>query len=90
MHFKDFVRCKSFAVQEKDKKTIEELDEMIEEKIEDIEPMTIITMMNEEDPPHAPGATKDIEVAKIIIKKDRTITHIQIHQKVRLYKSQYQ
>ena len=72
------------------KKMIGELDEMIEEKIEDLESMTIIMMMKEEDPPHALGATKDIEVNTNIIKEDGTITHIQIHQKDRLYKSQYQ
>ena len=76
--------------QEEDKmeeKTPGELDE----KIEDIDPMTIITMMKEEDYFHVLGATNNIEVAKnIIIKEDGTVTHIQIHQKDRLYKSQYQ
>ena len=79
--------------QEEDKtneKTIGEL----EEKIEDIEPMTITTMMKEEDHPRVPEATNDIEVAKIIIiiiiEDGTTVTHIQIHQKDRRYKSQYQ
>ena len=83
----------------RDKKTTGELEEMIE----DIDPMTIITMMKEEDPMmtitmmkrynhhHVLGVTNDIEMAKnIIIKEDGTVTYIQIHQKDKLYKSQYQ
>ena len=59
-----------------DKKTTGELEEMIE----DIDPMTIITTMKEEDHPYVLGATNDIEVAKnIIIEEDGTVTHIQIH-----------
>ena len=77
--------------QEEDKmeeKTPGELDE----KIEDIDPMTIITMMKEEDHPLVPEATNITEVAKnTILKEDgTTVTHIQIHQKDRRYKSQYQ
>ena len=75
--------------QEEDK-TDEKATGELDETIEDIDPMTIITMRIEEDHPHVPGATKDIEVAKNIIKEDRTVTHIQIHKKDRLYRSQYQ
>ena len=61
--------------------------------LEDIEVMTIITMMKEEDHLRVPEATNVIEVAKIIIiiiEDGTTVTHIQIRQKDRRYKSRYQ